>query len=181
MNETAFPDAERLHRRASLAAWACRAAALAIPAALLLSWTLGDAAAAALSRLRMAPDHAVSTLQLGAAAGLSLLPALAMARSLFGVATCFDGFARGELFGAGQPRALAGAGRWLFISGALALVVPTFLGLALTLNAAPGARVLAITVSSDAVLGLLFGMLLWALGHLWGVARAIAAENAAFV
>jgi hypothetical protein len=181
MNQTAYPEAERLRRRASLAAWACRGVALAIPAALLASWIVGDAATAALSQLRMVPGHAVSTVQLAAAAGLSLLPALAMARSLFGVATCFDGFARGDLFGAGQPRALAGAGRWLIVSGALALIVPTLLGLALTLNAAPGARVLAITLSSDAVLGLLFGTLLWALGHLWGVARAIAAENAAFV
>jgi hypothetical protein len=68
MTQNAFPDAARLSRRASLAAWACRFSALAIPAALLASWSLGDAAASALSQLGMAPGHAISTLQLGVAA-----------------------------------------------------------------------------------------------------------------
>ncbi|MEM9012221.1 MAG: hypothetical protein AAGE18_13410 [Pseudomonadota bacterium] len=172
---------ERLRRRARLAAWACRIAGPAIPALLLLSWLLGEAPAAALARLNLPADHALTATQLVLAALLSLLPALALARALFAVAECFVGFARGDWFGARQPRALSLAGQWLMVSGALAFVVPTLLGLLLSLNAGPGQRVLTIALSSNAVLAILFGALLWVLGHLWAVARGIAAENARFV
>lgn len=181
MTPTPTFEADRLVRHGALAAWACRLAAVALPALLLLSWALGDARTAALAQVGLPSGHALSMLQLALAAGLSVLPALALARALFAVATCFDGFARAEWFGPRQPRALAMAGRWLIISGVLSLAVPTLLGLVLTLNAAPGARVLAITLSSSAILAVLFGMLLWALGHMWAAARALAAENAAFV
>jgi len=171
----------RLQRRSRLGALACRVVGGAIPALLLLSWAAGTAPAAALSQIGQPPDHMLSAIQLVLAAALSLLPALALARSLFGIAGCFDCFARGDWFGPGQPRALAVAGRWLLISGVLALVVPTLLGLVLTLNAAPGARVLALTVSSNGILAILFGTLLWVLGNIWAVAHSIATENARFV
>jgi hypothetical protein len=174
-------DTGHLRRRARLAAAACRLTALAVPALLLVSWVLGEASATALSRLGLAPDHTVSAYQFAAAIILSLSPALALARSLFAVAACFDGFARGEWFGPRQPAALATAGRWLIGSGLLTLTVPSLLGLVLTLDAAPGMRVLAISVSSTGILAILFGTLLWVLGHLWTVARRIASENAQFV
>lgn len=170
-----------LHRRARYAAWACRIAAGAIPAAILASWVLGDAAGVAIAHLRLPPAHPLSALQRVVATVLSLLPALALALSLRRVAVCFDAFAVGDWFGAAQPRALRDAGRWLALSGALSMAVPTLLGLVLSANAAPGARVLAVTLSSNAVLGLLFGTLIWTLGHLWTVAHAIADENARFV
>lgn len=175
------PEADRLRSRAALAALACRTCAFAIPTLLLLTWVLGKAQTAALVRLGLAADHPLGMLQTGLAASLSLLPALALAQSLVRVAACFDGFAQGDWFGAKRPGALGSAGRWLMLAGVLALIVPTFLGLALTMNAAPGMRVLAIQLSSSGILGVLFGALLWALGHLWDLARRIAAENAEFV
>jgi|GEM_PF-2631418 len=171
----------RLQRRSRLGALACRIVGGAIPALLLATWVIGDAPVAALSRLGQPPDHMLSTTQLVLATALSLLPALALARALFGIAGCFDCFARGDWFGPGQPRALAVAGRWLLISGVLALMVPTLLGLVLTLNAAPGAHVLAVSISSNGILAILFGTLLWALGQIWAVAHSIATENAQFV
>jgi Ca2+/H+ antiporter len=174
-------ETDRLQRHAGLAAWACRVAALAIPVLILASWAVGEAPSAALTGLGLPADHGLTPDQWIIGAALSVVPALALSRSLFGVAACFDGFALADWFGAAQPLALAIAGRWLVISGILALVVPTLLGLALTLNAEPGARVLAITLSSNGILALLFGTLLWALGRLWTVARNIAAENAQFV
>ncbi|NOR62456.1 MAG: hypothetical protein GQ535_08195 [Rhodobacteraceae bacterium] len=172
---------KRLQSRAKLAAWACWAMGLAIPGLLLLSWYTGDARVAALGALLFPPDHTLSIAQLAAAMALSLLPALALARALFGVAACFTGFAQSDWFGPRQPRSLAIAGRWLIIAGVLGLVVPTLLGLILTLNNAPGTRIFTFALSSNGVLTILFGTLLWALGHVWDMARGIAAENARFV
>jgi hypothetical protein len=171
----------RLSRQATFAAWACRLAAVAIPALLLASWTLGEAERAAALQIGLPPDHALSTLQRIAAGLLSLLPALAVAMALFRLADCFTGFARGEWFGPQQPESLAATGRWLITAGALTLIVPTALGLVLSLNAAPGARVLAVSLSSNGVLALLFGLAFWSLGRVWARARAVAAENDAFI
>jgi hypothetical protein len=63
----------------------------------------------------------------------------------------------------------------------LTLVVPTALGLVLSMNAAPGARMLAVSLSSNGILAILFGLAFWSLGRVWALARVIAAENDAFV
>jgi hypothetical protein len=171
----------RLSRQATFAAWVCRLAAVAIPVLLLVSWSLGEAERAAVLQIGLPPDHVLSTLQRIAAGFLSLLPALAVAMALIRLADCFTGFARGEWFGPSQPEALAGTGRCLMAAGVLTLFVPTALGLVLSLNAAPGARVVAVSLSSNGILALLFGLAFWSLGRVWARARAIAAENDAFV
>ena len=181
MTNSKLTDENRLSRRATLAAWACRLAAVAIPVLLLISWSLGAAQRAALMQLELPPDHALSTAPQIAAGLLSLLPALAIAVALIRLADCFTGFARGDWFGTGLPEALAGTGRWLIVAGALTLFVPTLLGLVLTLTAAPGARVLAVSLSSNGILAVLFGLAFWSLGRVWTLARTIAAENEAFV
>lgn len=181
MTETDPAGTAQLSHRAKLAAWACRTAAICLPLAVLLSWLFGGMEAAALARLGLPVDHVISTAQRAAAIPLSLLPGMAVAAALLHLATCFEGFARGAWFGAGQPRALAATGRWLIAAGALSLVVPTLLGLTLSLNAAPGGRVLALSLSSDGLLAILFGFAFWSLGRLWSTARTLAAENAAFV
>ncbi|MFW5678492.1 MAG: hypothetical protein ACOCXK_02455 [Rhodosalinus sp.] len=181
MTETMSANENRLSRHAALAVWVCRLSAVAIPGLLLVSWILGEAERAALLHLGLPPDHPLSSPQLILASLLSLLPALAVAMALIRLADCFTGFARGDWFGSRQPEALAGSGRWLMTAGALTLVVPTALGLVLTLNAAPGARLLAVSLSSNGVLALLFGLAFWSLGRVWALARALAAENDAFV
>jgi hypothetical protein len=181
MTETKPTIETRLSRQATFAVWACRLAAVAIPVLLLVSWSLGEAERAAALQIGLPPDHTLSTLQRIAAGLLSLLPALAVAMALIRLSDCFTGFARGEWFGPQQPEALAATGRWLVMAGSLTLVVPTALGLVLTLNAAPGARVLAVSLSSNGLLALLFGLAFWSLGRVWARARAIAAENDAFV
>lgn len=171
----------RLQRRSRLAAQACRATGVAIPALLVISWLSGEAPAAIFERLDLASQPRPSSGLVGLAAFVSLLPALATGRALFAAATCFAGFARADWFGPQQPVSLSRAGRWLALSGVLAWVVPTLLGLILTANAAPGARVLTISLSSAGLTAILFGVLLWVLGHLWTVARSVADENARFV
>ena len=181
MTNSTMTDQASLFRRATIAAWGCRLTALAIPVLLLVSWTLGEAERAALLQLGRPPDHPLSNAQLISATILSLLPALAVSMALIRLADCLTGFARGDGFGPRQPEALAGTGRWLMTAGALALVVPTALGLVLSLYATPGARVLTVSLSSNGMLAILFGLAFWSLGRVWARARAIAAENDAFV
>lgn len=181
MTEPTMTIDTSLSRRATIAAWGCRLTALAIPVLLLVSWAVGEAERAALSQLGVPPDHPLSSPQLISASLLSLMPALAVSMALMRLADCFTGFTRGDWFGPRQPEALAGTGRWLMTAGALALVVPTALGLVLSLNVAPGARVLTVSLSSNGILAILFGLAFWSLGRVWARARAIAAENDAFV
>ena len=178
---TIVPETNQLLRHASVAAWACRALAVAIPVLVLVSLGLGDAERAALAQIRLPPTHEMAVAQKLAAVILSLLPVLALAMSLLGLATCFAGFAKADWFGAAQPKALASSGQWLVLAGVLALLIPTPLSLVMSLNADPGSRALAITLSSQGFLQILFGSAFWSLGRLWSIARAMATENAAFV
>lgn len=175
----ASPAAERLRRRSRLAALACRLVAIAIPLLVLASWLLGEAPAAALDRLGR-PD-APATILLATAMAVSLAPAAALCLSLLAAGRCFAGFADGDWFGPGQPRALATCGRWLLVSGVASLLAPTLVGLALTWDAPAGARTLVLDVSSAALTACLFGALMLVLGGAWESARAIAAENEQFV
>lgn len=170
-----------LRRRSKRAAAVCRLFALAVPALLLVSWGLGDSPTAMFARFGLPADHGIGAFHTMLALVVSLAPALALAAALFAAARCFDGFAQGDWFGAGQPRALGLTGSWLILSGVAGLVAPTLLGLILSANAAPGARVFAIEVSGGSLTACLFGGLLWTLGHVWAMAREIAAENEAFV
>ncbi|NRB00415.1 MAG: hypothetical protein HRU32_11445 [Rhodobacteraceae bacterium] len=181
MNTTHSEDILRVLRRARFAALAGRLFAIAIPALVLASWIAGDAKSVALRTIGLDPGHMLEGGQLSLAIGLSLLPVLATAMSLRAVAQCFDTFARRDWFGSTRSAALASAGRWLVIAGGLSLVVPTFLGLVLSINAAPGSRVLTISLSSNAALAILFGVLLWVLSHLWKEAAQLAKENSEFV
>jgi hypothetical protein len=174
-------DGDGLRRRARLAAGACRLVAVAVPALLLISWFRGGGQAAALARLGLPPEAAPEGLAALAAALIVTGPALLLAAALLAAAVCFDGFAGADWFGPRQPRALAAAGGRLAAAGALSLPTPTLLGLALTLGAPPGERMLVVGLSSQGVAAILFGALIWTLGRLWAVARDLAAENARFV
>lgn len=172
---------DRLKRKATLAAWASRIVGTALPILLGIAWATGTAWEALLAEVGPALAPPPTAIWIGPLIAISLLPVLALTRSLFAAAACFDGFAKADWFGPDQPSALTATGRWLAISGALALATPTLVGLFLSLGAAPGERALTVTLSGPGIVALPFGALLWMLGHLWSVARDIAAENARFV
>ncbi len=170
-----------LMREAYWAGLACRIAAFAIPMLLVLSWYLGTAQTAAFRQLGLDRIHPLSATQFVLAITLSLLPVLALARSLVLMARCFDCFGESDWFGSNHPRALGSAGRWLVVAGILALMVPTFVGLVLTLAGTTEARTLVISLSSNGFLSILFGSLFWMLGHLWVKANGLARENARYI
>lgn len=170
-----------LSGQARFAAVAARIVAVAVPPLLLVSWVAGRAGDSVATSLGLSSLASIHPGLVAVAAGVGFLPALAMSVALFRAADCFDRFATGDWFDTRQPRALAAAGRWLAISGMLGLIVPTVAGLILSIDLPAGQRVLALSLSSSALISLLFGALLWRLGRLWAVARELALENAAFV
>jgi len=170
-----------LTRHARYAGWACRLMALAIPLLVSWAWYLGTAQVEIFQRSDLQSLLPLSTLQTALALCLSILPALALARSRFYAAQCFDRFAGAHWFGPAQPALLNKAGRWLVISGILTFVIPTLLGVILTFHALPGHRALVIAISSNGILAILFGVLLWSMGHLWARATELASENARYV
>lgn len=170
-----------LIRHAKLAGWACRFTAVAIPALLFVAWYLGTAQLVLFARLDSEAIRSLGMIKTGLAMLLSLLPVLALARSLFHVATCFDCFAGTEWFGSTLPLALGKAGTWLIICGLCIFVVPTLIGLVLTWGAEAGQRALTVSLSGDGLLAILFGSLLWSLDKLWVKANELAADNARYV
>lgn len=181
MTQFSPPDTARLSRHARIAALASRFLAVALPSTVAMLWAAGTAKNAAIAGFGLPPDHTISAAQTLSAFALSVIPAAFVALGLIALASCFDAFAKGDWFGAAQPKALSRTGIWLVAAGISGLVLPTVIGLVVSLNAPVGERVLAISLSSDGVLAMLFGMAFWILGHLWSLARNIAAENAEFV
>jgi hypothetical protein len=170
-----------LIRRARFTAWACRFTAVAIPVSLSLSWYLGAAQFELLHRFAPEATRPLSILQVTLAIAFSYLPTLALARSLLYIAKCFDCFAGDNWFASTQPSTLSAAGRWLVICGLSIFVVPTLLGFVLLLDNSTGRGALVISLSSNGIISILFGSLLWSLGHLWAKANELATENARYV
>ncbi len=177
MNQHSSP----MQRKAQIAGWACRSMAITIPILTILSWVLGTVPSELTRRFGQEAVQQLDSVQIVLVFLLSLLPALALARTLFLMASCFDCFAGTDWFGSAQPKALTRAGSWLVLSGILTFLVPTLIGFVVSLNTAEGARMLVISISSNGVLSVLFGLLIWMLGHFWSKANALAAENARFV
>jgi len=108
-----------------------------IPAVLLASWGLGTVASAGRAQVRLRPDHVRVSVQRAGAAVVSLLPALALGRSLLAARRCVNGSARRLVRGRPTP-APADSGRWRVLAGMPGLGVPTVLELVVSFTAAPG-------------------------------------------
>lgn len=115
------------------------------------------------------------------AVALTLVPALLLSAAFFAARRALLAFAAGAWFDPVAVRALGAFGRWTVLAGAASLALPTLLGLALSIGAPPGERVLAISISSGAVTAMLTGGVVWALGHVWAQAATLRAELDGFV
>lgn len=173
--------AQSLRSRARAASYACVATALIIPALVAIQLAVKGVSGLMMEQLDYGVAEATPSWVQAVAACLMLLPAFAMSRSLFAAGACLRGFAEGDWFGTRQPNALAACGTWLFVSGFFSLVMPTLLGLMLTLAAPPGQRMLSLSLSSATVIAILFGALIWCVGRVWEAASALAQENEQFV
>lgn len=109
------------------------------------------------------------------AALLPLLIGLGCARR------CFLRFGRGQVFSGGAVADLQRFAFWIVVAAAASLINSVLMSVLLTLHNPPGARMLAIGISTDQVLILFFAAVVWLMAAIIGQGQAIADENAAFV
>lgn len=176
------PDpADRSLRRLS----ACLEAgslALAVLLPLGAAWAWFSAAPATLIADAGLPPGAVLAGWQGLAGGLlSLVPVLLLAAGLLAARRCFRLFRQGAWFTGGAVAALRDFGGRVVLAGGAGLLLPTVLGLLLSIGNAPGQRALVIAISSGPVLAILLGGAVWAMALVMLRAVAIAEDHAQIV
>lgn len=171
----------RLRRVSARLAASCAAIAVALPGLVVLDWIANGGAGAISGLVGGSVQLGTASIALWLAAALTLVPALLLSAAFLAARRALLAFAAGVWFDPVAVRALGAFGRWTVLAGASGLMLPTLLGLALSIGAPPGERVLAISISSGAVTAMLTGGVVWALGHVWAQAATLRAELDGFV
>lgn len=171
----------RLRRRSGQIAAACLVLAAVLPLLVAVGWLADGPSAALPGRGTVLEGAQPGAAEVAAATVLALVPVLFVSLALLAARRCFAAFADGAWFSAAPPAALAACGRWVVVSAAAGLVMPTVLGLVLTAGAPPGHRVLTIEIGSGSLLGLLLGAMAWCLGAVWVRAYRLAEDHAQIV
>jgi hypothetical protein len=112
---------------------------------------------------------------------VSMLPLAALIWGLGQARRCFDGFARQQFFTAETVGSLRAFAMAVFVSTLLQPFAYSALSLILTWTNPAGQRALAISISSDMLLGQLFAGTITVIAWVMREAIAIADENAQFV
>jgi len=176
------PIAARTALLFNTAATAAAALAALLPLGVALYWVLADQADI-LRQIAIMPDSigAFDPVQRLIAALISVLTVLPLSWGLMRLRVCFGEFAQGRPF---APRGIAGLRDFAGGMAVAALAKPagyTLLMLALTWNAGPGKRQLALSLNSDMLLMALFAATIAALAWAMEKAAIVADENSQFV
>ncbi len=110
-----------------------------------------------------------------------LLAPLCMAYTLWQAGRCFAFFAQGQYFCGQAIASLRGVAAGMFAAGVVGVLLPTALGLLLSVGMAPGRRALVLSAGSQELMLLLFAAIVWQIAHVMRQAAALAEENAQFV
>ena len=163
--------------------WACVALITLLPLALVWYWA--STPAAELASQGNLPASAIQwplqAWQRVAAGAVTAVPLTLLLLGLWQAKRCFSEFAQGQVFTAeatGHLRRFAG---WVAAAALTAIVAAALTSVLLTLHHPPGARYLAIGVSSNQVFTLFFAALVWLMADVIGQGQALAEENARFV
>jgi hypothetical protein len=130
---------------------------------------------------RIASGAELTQFQRVALAVLSCVSPLFQAYGLNCARRCFQSFVRGEYFTLQVVAGLRGFAAGVFFSIVAGLLATPLLSVLLTLNAGPGNHTLAVNVSSQQVLTLLFAGVLWQIAGVMTNAVRLAEENSQFV
>lgn len=125
-------------------------------------------------------DHAAAW-QVGLAGAFAVVPAVLVAVALLAARRCFLAFGRGAYLTTPAVVALRAYGTWVTVAAVAGLVMPTVIGLVMTLNNPEGLRVLMIGINGQVLIGLLFGGTLWVIAAVMARAVSIAEDNAQIV
>ncbi len=184
--ESIPPHPNRTLRGSRALAWTCRALALGLPAAVVYGLWMTDVEAlqhylGLPSRPLGLGGNGIAAWQVLASKGLGLLPVLALSYGLQRAAACFENFAQGQVFSLDNLRHLRGLALGLLVCALATLLVPTLAALLMGWNAPPGARVLTLSVSSHALLLVLFAGLVWQITHAMAHALEIVQDHAQII
>lgn len=187
MTSSATPNfAEQSRRIRTISCWlarTCTALIVVMPVAVLIYWWQADPVALAVQA--QLPSHAIQgslqSWQRALGAALTLLPLAMLLLGLAQARRCFRGFVEGHVFTVQAVASLRRFAGWVALSVATMLVTSTLLSVVLTLGNAPGARHLAIGLSSTQVFTLFFAAMVWLMASIIGQGQLLADENAGFV
>jgi len=112
---------------------------------------------------------------------LGMVPASCAACGLWHARRCFLHFARGDYFAEAAIGSLRGFSVGMLAAAVAGIVVPSLASVVLSWELGPGRRQLAVAVSSNDLLLLLFAAVVWQIAVAMRRAAALAQENAAFV
>jgi len=112
---------------------------------------------------------------------VGLLPVVLISYGLLRARRCFRAFARGEYFSLAAVSGLRGLAAGMFFSSLAGLLVPPLSSAILTVGAVGHGGSIAVNVSSNELLLMLFGGIVWQIAAVLGKAARLAEENAQFV
>lgn len=174
---------QRIRALSRVMVWACVALITVLPLALVWYWA--STPAAELASQGNLPANAIQlplqAWQRVAAGAVTTVPLVLLLLGLWQAKRCFSEFAQGQVFTAqatGHLRRFAG---WVAAAALAAIVAAALTSVLLTLHNPPGARHVAIGLSSNHLFTLFFAALVWLMADVIGQGQALAEENARFV
>lgn len=151
-----------------------------VPIAMLLGWFTVDFLDLA-SRAGLPTGEAPDQRLLFIAKLLSLLPVLCLSRALWLARQYFLLLRNGIYLSRANVMALSGFGKFVALSGLAGLLLPTIIGLLLTINAGDMEHSVTVSLSSSPLLSLLFGGTLWTMAAVTARATAMAEDHAQII
>lgn len=180
---TAADYLQRIRRISHAMALACLALIVLLPLALIYYW-----ATTSTSELAMQGNLAPAVIQLplqgwqrAAAAAITGVPLGLLLMGLWQARLCFAQFEQGQVFSALATVRLRRFAGWVAAAAFGAMVAAALMSAVLSFNNPPGARQLAIGISSNHVFTLFFAGVVWLMADIIGQGQALAEENQSFV
>jgi len=174
---------QRIRRLGRMMVLACTALMALLPVALFFYWATASAPELAVQG-NLPPGALLLPLQAWqrvAAAAVTAVPLVLLLMGLRQARQCFALFAQGQVFSAratGYLRRFAG---WVAAAAFAAIVAGPVTSVLLTLQNPPGARHLAVGISSNHLFTLFFAALVWLMADVIGQGQVLADENERFV
>jgi hypothetical protein len=174
---------QRIRRISRAMVMACMALTLVLPLALVFFWATTSA-----PELAQQGNLSSSALrapllawQRWAACAVTAIPLTMLLTGVWQAKLCFAQFAQGHIFTAQATHYLRRFAGWVAAAALAAIVAGAVTSVLLTMQNPPGARQLAIGISSSHIFTLFFAALVWLMAHIIGQGQALADENQRFV
>lgn len=173
----------RTQRLSRYLAISCLLLITVLPIAEAVYWAVGDAGALAV-RANLAPQDLTTGLhawQRVAGAALMEVPLCLLLVGVWHARKCFLLFGTGSVFTPDAISYLRRFAGWSVASAGANIVCGALVSIMVTLQNAPGHRMLAIGIGSDQIFLLFFAAMVWLMAAVIGEGLSLADENASFI